>query len=139
STWLCVNLTCGMPFTFVITILTILSRPDKSLGKLRITQATLFSWGPVWALSTDWCVVQVKVGSKNPILICKFVRNSLIESIHLNLEFNEGGNEIVFELLSTSYKVHLTGYHDGNNGGPQGATEKKKVKEETDTFYRWPQ
>ncbi|RZC73226.1 hypothetical protein C5167_048708 [Papaver somniferum] len=103
--------------------------------------AALVSWGHVWALSTHWCAVQVKVGSKNPFFICKFVRNSLRESISLDLEFDEGEDEIVFELLSTGCKVHLTGYYDGNgdNGGHQGATEKKKVKEETDTFYRWPQ
>ncbi|KAI3942773.1 hypothetical protein MKW92_021698 [Papaver armeniacum] len=127
-----IELECGKPYTY---------GHDKMLGKLHITQAALVSWGHVWALSTLWCAVQVKVGTKKPIFICKFVRNSLRESISLDLEFDEGEDDIVFELLSTGCKVHLTGFHDGNGdkGGDQGAPEKKKVKEETDTFYRWPQ
>ncbi|RZC73227.1 hypothetical protein C5167_048707 [Papaver somniferum] len=125
-----IELECGKPY---------ICRHDKMLGKLHITQAALVSWGHVWALSTYWCAVQVKVGSQNPILICKFVRNSLIESISLDLEFDEGEDDIVFELLSTGCKVHLTGYHDKNgNGRDQGVVEKRIVKEGTGTFLKWP-
>ncbi|MCL7024046.1 hypothetical protein MKW94_028264 [Papaver nudicaule] len=107
------ELECGKPRTY---------QHDKALGKLHITQAILDSWGPgSWDKCVYWCAVQVK----------KFIRLSRIESIHLDLEFDEGDNEIVFELLSTDCKVHLTGYHDGN-GNAGGDLE-------TDTFYRWPQ
>ncbi|KAI3863399.1 hypothetical protein MKX03_018703 [Papaver bracteatum] len=125
-----IELECGKPYIY---------RHDKMLGKLHITQAAIASWGHVWALSTYWSAVQVKVGSKNPILICKFVRNSLIESISLDLEFDEGEDDIVFELLSTGCKVHLTGYHDKNgNTRDQGVVEKRIVKEGTGAFLKWP-
>ncbi|RZC70560.1 hypothetical protein C5167_033717 [Papaver somniferum] len=53
-----------------------------------------------------------------------------ILAIPLDLLFDEEEDEIVFKLLSSGCRVHLTGYHDGNGNGGDQASEANKESDD---------
>ncbi|XP_057543757.1 peptidyl-prolyl cis-trans isomerase FKBP43-like [Amaranthus tricolor] len=92
-----VEIKAGKPFTL---------SPDKSCGRLRITQATLGVGS-----SDIRSVVQCNVGKKTPILLCCLLPDKS-ESCQLDLEFEETEG-VTFSVIGPR-KVYLTGYFLGN-------------------------
>lgn len=77
---------------------------DNLHGRLRISQATLGN-----GKSTNKSTVQCNVGNKAPILLCHLIPDSS-ETCHLDLEFEEPEESVVFSVLGQR-SVHLSGYY----------------------------
>lgn len=91
-----VEIKAGKPFTL---------SPDKSCGRLRISQATLGIGS-----SNNKSLVQCNVGKKTPVLLCCLLPDKT-ESLHLELEFDEA-EEVTFSVIGPR-SVYLTGYFLG--------------------------
>ncbi|MCL7045935.1 hypothetical protein MKW94_019811 [Papaver nudicaule] len=79
---------------------------DKALGKLHIFKANL---GVTTTEHVSRTVVQCKIGSNNPIILCSF-RQFTKESCSIDIDFVE---DVVFEVIGTA-SVHLAGSYLGN-------------------------
>lgn len=88
-----VELKSGKPFTHNF---------EKERGRLHISQATLGSGS-----SNKKCIVQCKVGDKEPIYLCSLLPEKL-ETCPLNLEFEED-DDVTFSVVG-SHSVHLSGF-----------------------------
>ncbi|KAL9244021.1 hypothetical protein vseg_017838 [Gypsophila vaccaria] len=84
----------GKPFTLPC---------NKSIGRLRISQATLGSGSSI----SKSCCVQCNVANKSPVLLCSLLPDK-VESLHLELEFQEP-HDVTFSVIGPR-SVHLTGY-----------------------------
>ncbi|KAL2939036.1 Peptidyl-prolyl cis-trans isomerase FKBP53 [Bienertia sinuspersici] len=93
-----VEIKSGKPFTL---------SPDKSCGRLRISQATLGVGS-----SNNKCLVQCNVGKKTPVMLCCLLPDKT-ESCPLELEFEEA-EEVTFSVVGPR-TVYLTGYFLGNS------------------------
>ncbi|KAJ3679571.1 hypothetical protein LUZ60_017582 [Juncus effusus] len=84
---------------------------DESRGRLRISQATLGSevGGDKSAKPSIKTVLQCNVGDKTPIILCSLFTNTS-ETCHLDFQFEEPDEEVVFSVLGKR-SVHLSGYY----------------------------
>ncbi|KAI3906121.1 hypothetical protein MKW92_014798 [Papaver armeniacum] len=83
---------------------------NSSLGRLRISQATLRDYCP-WSGSV---VVQCRVGNSSPVSLCSMHTDTQIESCMLDIEL-EKEIDVVFEVIGNR-SLHLTGFYLGHSG-----------------------
>ncbi|CAN4080813.1 unnamed protein product [Withania somnifera] len=75
---------------------------NKEQGRLHISQATLSSGS-----TNKKCIVQCKVGEKEPIYLCSLLPEKL-ETCPLNIQFEEE-EDVTFSVIG-SHSVHLCGF-----------------------------
>ncbi|MCL7022152.1 hypothetical protein MKW94_013575, partial [Papaver nudicaule] len=80
---------------------------NSSLGRLRISQATLEPFGPL----CGYVVVECKVGNRSPVILCSIGTDATdSRSCMLDLELEEKEDDVVFEVYGFG-NVHLTGFY----------------------------
>ncbi|XP_059304927.1 peptidyl-prolyl cis-trans isomerase FKBP53 isoform X2 [Lycium ferocissimum] len=80
---------------------------EQERGRLHVSQATLGNGS-----TNKKCIVQCKVGDKEPIYVCSFLPEKL-ETCPLNLEFEED-EDVTFSVIG-SHSVHLSGFFYGES------------------------
>lgn len=98
-------------------------------GRLHISQATLGSGS-----TNEKCIVQCKVGDKEPIYLCSLLPEKL-ETCPLNLQFEED-EDVTFSVIG-SHSVHLSGFFYGEGkdccGDEYGSDPYEEGAVETDS------
>ncbi|XP_060203442.1 peptidyl-prolyl cis-trans isomerase FKBP53 isoform X3 [Lycium barbarum] len=80
---------------------------EQQRGRLHVSQATLGNGS-----TNKKCIVQCKVGDKEPIYVCSFLPEKL-ETCPLHLEFEED-EDVTFSVIG-SHSVHLSGFFYGES------------------------
>ncbi|KAI3906120.1 hypothetical protein MKW92_014797 [Papaver armeniacum] len=99
---------------------------NSSLGRLRISQATLDPFSPY----SGYAAVQCKVGNKSPVFVCLLRKSTNNESCMLDIELEEKEDDVVLANRG-SISVHLSGFYRtvGNHGG-SSTSQAARVKTE---------